>query len=93
MRLMLENNYLIPTGSELRVLLNSDHISKGEIHGVLKSKGIFVGNYEKAITVPILAATLMIPTEFSRLIEASIDRDSKPKIKVSGLDLVSVTSD
>lgn len=93
MRLMLENNYLIPTGSDLRVLLNSDHISYDEIHSSLKSKGIFVGNNDKAITVPILAATLMTPMEFSRLIEASIDRDSKPKIKSSGLDLVSVTSD
>lgn len=93
MRLMLENNYLIPTGSDLRVLLNSEHISYGEIHGSLKSKGIYVGNNDKAITVPILSATLLTPTEFSNLIEASVDRDSKPKIKLSALDLVSATSD
>ncbi len=93
MRLMLENNYLIPTGSELRILLNSEHISYGETHGSLKSKGIFVGNNDKAITVPILSATLLTPIEFSRLIESSVDRDSKPKVKVSALNLVSANSD
>jgi hypothetical protein len=90
---MKYDNSSIPTGSDLRVLLNSEHISYGEIHGSLKSKGIFVGNNDKAITVPILSATILTPTEFSNLIEASVDRDSKPKVKVSALDLVSATSD
>lgn len=90
---MKYDNSSIPTGSDLRVLLNSEHISYGEIHGSLKSKGIFVGNKDKVITVPILSATILTPTEFSNLIEASVDRDSKPKVKVSALDLVSATSD
>lgn len=83
----------IPTGSDLRVLLNSEHISYGEVHSTLKSKGIFVGNNDKAITVPLLSATILTPTEFSNLIEVSVDRDSKPKVKVSALDLVLATSD
>lgn len=93
MKLPFDTNYLIPTGSDLRVLLNSEHISYGEIHGSLKSKGIFVGIADKAITVPILSATLLTPTEFSNLIEVSVGRDSKPKIKVTALDLVSASSD
>lgn len=93
MSLISDNNDSIPTGSDLRVLLNSEHISYGEIHGTLKSKGIFVGNNDKAITVPLLSATLLTPTEFSNLIEVSVDRDSKPKVKVSALDLVLATSD
>lgn len=83
----------IPTGQELRVLLNSEHISYGEIQNTLKKKGVFVGNPDKSITVPILAATLLTPREFSNLIESSVDRESKPKIKVSGLELVAPTSD
>ena len=86
-------NYSIPTGSDLRALLNSEHISYGEVHCVLKSKGIFIGNSDKTITVPILSATLLTPTDYSNLIESSVDRDLKPKVKVCALDLISAASD
>ncbi len=93
MQQALDSNYLIPLGSELRVLLNSEHISYGEVHSALKMKGIFSGSNDKSITVPLLAATLLTPSGYSALIEASVDRDSKPKIKVSALDLVASSSD
>ena len=89
----LDSNYLIPLGTELRVLLNSEHISYGEVHSALKAKGIFSGSTDKSITVPLLAATLLTPSGYSALIEASADRDSKPKVKVSALDLVLSSSD
>jgi len=93
MKQALDSNYLIPLGSELRVLLNSEHISYGEVHSALKTKGIFSGSNDKSITVPLLAATLLTPSGYSALIEASVDRDSKPKMKVSALDLVTSNSD
>lgn len=93
MKQILDSNYLIPSGSELRVLLNSEHISYGEVHSALKTKGIFSGSNDKSITVPLLAATLLTPSGYSALIEASVDRDSKPKMKVSALDLVASSSD
>ena len=37
MKQALDSNYLIPLGSELRVLLNSEHISYGEVHSALKT--------------------------------------------------------
>ncbi len=89
----LEIQSSIPTGAEFRILLNSNHITYGEVHAVLKQKGIFVGNSDKSVTVPILSATLLTPNEFSRLIEASVDRESRPKTKPSSLDLVSSDSD
>lgn len=42
MKQILDSNYLIPLGTELRVLLNSEHISNGEVHSALKIKGCFV---------------------------------------------------
>lgn len=79
-------------GTELRILLNSEHISYGEVHATLKEKGIFVGNSEKSTTVPLLSATLLTPGNFSRLIDSSVNRDSQPKIKVSALPLVSASA-
>jgi hypothetical protein len=83
----------IPSGTQLRVLLNSEHISYGEVHAALKEKGIFVGNSDKSATVPLLSATLLTPDNFSRLIECSVSRESRPKVKVLGLELVSTDVD
>jgi hypothetical protein len=74
-------NSSIFLGNDLRVLLNSDHISYGEIHNTLKEKGVFIGNNEKSVTVPLLSATLLTPDDFSKLIESSVNRESRPKVK------------
>ncbi|QKL55748.1 hypothetical protein HI814_03210 [Ralstonia solanacearum] len=83
----------IVSGSDLRILLGSDHLSYGEIHSALKEKGIFVGNSDKAITVPLLSATLLTPDGFTQLIESSVNRESQPKVKVAGLSLTSGDGD
>ncbi len=83
----------VVSGSDLRILLGSDHLSYGEIHAALKEKGIFVGNSDKAITVPLLSATLLTPDNFTRLIESSVSRESQPKVKVASLDLVTKDAD
>ncbi|MBR7958853.1 hypothetical protein KDW41_00110 [Burkholderia vietnamiensis] len=83
----------IVTGSDLRVLLGSDHLSYGEVYSALKEKGVFVGNADKSITVPLLSATLLTPDDFTRLIEGSVNRESQPKIKVAGINLVSDNKD
>lgn len=74
-------------GSELRTLLNSEHISYGEIHSLLKMKGIFVGDPEKSTTVPLLISTLLTPDEFNNLTDLSISREARPKFKAADLDL------
>lgn len=93
MKNQLDTSSTILAGADLRILLNSDHISYGEINTTLKEKGIYVGENEKSITVPILSATLLTPDDFSRLIEASVDRESQPKVKGSSLELVSDSLD
>lgn len=45
---------LIPSGNELRVLLNSKHISEGEINNTLKNKGVFCGDSDKIFLFPFL---------------------------------------
>ena len=71
----------IASGNELRRLLLSDHISDSEVYSVLKEKGIFVGDNEKEVTVPLLSATLLTPDEFLKLIENNFNRESRPKVK------------
>jgi hypothetical protein len=81
MILVFEKKNFIPTGTEFNLLLNSEHISYGEILNTLKQKGIFVRDSEKSNTVPILSATLLKPSEFDKLINSSVSREQKIKIK------------
>lgn len=76
-------------GDRLRVLLNSDHISNGEITETLKEKGIFIGSTNKSDTVPLLSASLLTPAEFKRLVEKSFIRESGKKYSSSSFKLTS----
>lgn len=80
-------------GDRLRVLLNSDHISKGEIAETLKEKGIFVGSIEKSDTIPLLSACLLTPAEFKKLIEKSFTRESGKKYSSCKFKLTSKNAD
>ena len=76
-------------GDRLRLLLNSDHISSGEIIETLKEKGIFIGSANKSDTVPLLSACLLTPSEFKRLIEKSFVRESGKKYSSDKFKLTS----
>ena len=80
-------------GDRLRVLLNSDHISNGEITETLKEKGIFIGSSEKSDTVPLLSACLLTPNEFTNLVEKSFVRESGKKYSSSKFKLTSSGAD
>ncbi|QPB42756.1 GapS4b family protein [Rodentibacter haemolyticus] len=83
---------LIPSGNELRILLNSNYITEGEINTTLKSKGVFCGNGEKTISVPLLSAMLLTSSEYESIVDNSISRTLKPKFKSSRLELNSNNS-
>ncbi len=76
-------------GDRLRILLNSDHVSRGEIVETLKEKGIFIGGAGKSETVPLLSACLLTPSEFRRLIEKSFIRESGKKYSSDKFKLTS----
>ena len=80
-------------GDRLRVLLNSDHISSGEVAETLKEKGIFIGSTNKSDTVPLLSASLLTPSEFKRLVEKSFTRESGKKYSSCNFKLASLDSD
>jgi hypothetical protein len=80
-------------GDRLRVLLNSDHISSGEITETLKEKGIFIGGTDKSDTVPLLSTCLLTPTEFKRLVEKSFIRETGKKYSSCKFKLTSTNVD
>lgn len=80
-------------GDRLRILLNSDQISSGEITETLKEKGIFIGSVDRSDTVPLLSACLLTPNEFKRLIEKSFVRESVKKYSSDKFKLTSASVD
>lgn len=80
-------------GDRLRVLLNSEHISNGEIMETLKEKGIFIGSTNKSDTVPLLSASLLTPFEFKKLVEKSFTRESGKKYSSCNFKLASSSTD
>jgi len=77
----LERDSCLPHGDQLRILLNSEHISYGEVSNLLRSKGVFCYNTDKSFTVPLLSTSLLRPSEFVRLLENSVSREQTPKEK------------
>jgi hypothetical protein len=90
-QLDVERNML--WGDRLRVLLNSNQITYGEINTLLRRKGIFVDSSDKAVIVPLLSSCLLTPEEFSSLISLSYTRESLEKYKTDKLTLNPSASD
>lgn len=80
-------------GDHLRVLLNSEHISPGEINETLREKGIFIDSNEKSVTVPLLSSCLLTPDEFKRMVERSFVRESGKKYSSCTFKLTSPSAD
>jgi len=80
-------------GDRLRVLLNSNHITYGEINELLREKGIFLDSSDKSVTVPLLSSCLLTPEEFARIISRSYSRESLEKYKTDKLTLISANAD
>ena len=60
-------NKFIPYGEMLRGYSSQNLISKADIDRILRERGIFALNQEKAYTVPILQTLLLSPKEFEEL--------------------------
>lgn len=84
----LEADTCLPYGEQLRILLNSSHITYGEVSDALRKKGVFCYNSDKAFSVPLLSSSLLRPSDFIGLLEASVSREQAPKEKSEKLKLV-----
>lgn len=80
-------------GDALRVLLNSNQITQGDISKMLREKGVFLDSSDRGQLVSLLSSTLLTPSEFERLISTSYSRETKPKTNTEELTLTSAAVD
>lgn len=84
----LKTNQKVYFGHNLRLLLNSDHVSPGDINNILKNKGIISPSPNKSSTVPLLSSVLLTSNEFSQLLNNTINREKNPKHRTAAYNLV-----
>lgn len=71
---------IVPYGEYIRGFANQKYLSSAELHGVLKSRGIFSLCAEKEFTVPLLQVLMLSPKEFDRIREAFSTSEDNEKI-------------
>lgn len=77
---------ILPYGENLKSLLVQQQLSESYVNSILKSKGVFIGNKSKAITVPILSSCLLTPSEYDEINEQRSERECSKKQRTEKLD-------
>ncbi len=86
----LDASSCLPHGEQLRILLNSDHITYGEVSKLARKKGFFNVNTEKSKNIPILAASIIKPVELVEILSNSTSRELTVKESLDEVELVAV---
>lgn len=73
----------LPYGQELNELLIQKYLTDANITQILKLKGIYYGLKDKQNTVPILASTVLTPSEFEFIREKRNTKEDSVKRKSS----------
>lgn len=80
----------LPHGDQLRILLNSDHITYGEVTKLVRKKGFFNANTDKNKNIPILATSILKPIELVELLSSSTSRELSVKESLDEVELIAI---
>jgi hypothetical protein len=80
MEVLKENvDRILPFGDALRSILQHPSITKADVKGLLRIKGIFLEDYDDDVTFPLLTTCLLSPTEFDYIKEKLKTREDREK--------------
>lgn len=82
---------LLPVGEKLKPLLNKSNITETSMKDILAKRGVFIGESDKRISIPLLTLSILSPKEFEALQEFQKTKEDSLKIKTS--KTVSLTKD
>lgn len=77
---------ILPSGEMLRGFMEQSFVTKSDLKGLLRTRGVFTCNNEKQDSIPILMATILSPNEFDLLRECQSSREDNPKIVSQTID-------
>lgn len=76
---------LLPCGEKIRPLLVKSCITDVDLRNVLARRGVFIGNSQKHISVPLLSMSLISPREFEELQDKQKTKEDSLKVRTSSI--------
>lgn len=73
---------LLPVGERLKPLLSKSRISESDMKKLLAERGVYIGNSDKKLSIPILTLSILSPREFEKLQELQKTKEDSLKTKI-----------
>lgn len=77
--------FLLPYGDSLREFLSQPGITKADVKSILRRRGVFFSNDDKAYTIPLLIKTGLSPFELEELIDKVRTKEDNPKVQTQSI--------
>lgn len=71
---------ILPTGDQLRAMISQSFLTGKNLRDLLQSKGVFIDENDKNISVPLLMTSILSPNEFKTLVENQTTKEEKFKV-------------
>lgn len=78
----INTDTLLPVGERLKPLLNKSCISESDMKNLLAERGVYIGDSDKKLSIPILTLSILSPREFEKLQELQKTKEDSLKTKI-----------
>lgn len=78
----INTDTLLPVGERLKPLLRKSCISESDMKNLLAERGVYIGDSDKKISIPILTLSILSPREFEKLQELQKTKEDSLKTKI-----------
>ena len=79
----INTDTLLPVGERLKPLLSKSCISESDMKNLLAERGVYIGDSDKKLSIPILTLSILSPREFEKLQELQKTKEDSLKTKVT----------
>lgn len=79
----INTDTLLPVGERLKPLLSKSCISESDMKNLLAERGVYIGDSNKKLSIPILTLSILSPREFEKLQELQKTKEDSLKTKVT----------
>jgi len=79
----INTDTLLPVGERLKPLLNKSCISESDMKALLAERGVYIGDSNKRLSIPILTLSILSPKEFEKLQELQKTKEDSLKTRIT----------
>lgn len=79
----INTDTLLPVGERIKPLLSKSCISESDMKNLLAERGVYIGNSDKKLSIPILTLSILSPREFEKLQELQKTKEDSLKTKIT----------